>query len=79
VLNPDKSSDLFFVADGTGGHTFAESFADHQRNVAKWRTIEKEQRENSKQQASPSSGWTSTTLDKLQAVEIPLPQRNPRH
>ena len=43
VLNPDKTSDdLYFVADGTGGHVFAESYADHQRNVAKWRQIEKE-------------------------------------
>ena len=40
TLNPDKTLDLYFVADGTGGHVFAATFAEHQRNVAKWRAIE---------------------------------------
>lgn len=79
ALNPAKSSDLYFVADGTGGHAFAENYADHQRNVAKWRKIEKE-REDEQQSASASNGWGSVTLDKLQLSDIPLPQRNPhRH
>lgn len=37
VLNPARTRDLFFVADGTGGHAFARTFAEHKRNVAKWR------------------------------------------
>jgi UPF0755 protein len=40
VLNPQDSQDLYFVADGSGGHVFASSVADHERNVAKWRQIE---------------------------------------
>ncbi len=40
VLNPQDSQDLYFVADGSGGHVFASSIADHERNVAKWRQIE---------------------------------------
>jgi UPF0755 protein len=44
VLRPGKYGDLFFVADGTGGHVFAEKFEDHQKNVAKWRIVEKEMR-----------------------------------
>jgi UPF0755 protein len=37
VLNPPKSNELFFVADGTGGHVFAETYAEHDRNVQRWR------------------------------------------
>jgi UPF0755 protein len=45
VLKPATSDDLFFVADGTGGHVFAVNYGDHQKNVAKWRVIERERRE----------------------------------
>jgi UPF0755 protein len=75
VLNPDKSKDLYFVADGSGGHVFAENLADHQRNVAKWRRIEKEREEV--EPGNGASGLSGSALDKLQTQEIPLPQRNP--
>ena len=38
VLHPVESSDLYFVADGTGGHAFAATREAHERNVVKWRT-----------------------------------------
>lgn len=41
VLNPPDTNYLFFVADGTGGHAFAATEAEHARNTAKWRAIEK--------------------------------------
>jgi UPF0755 protein len=40
VLNPTPTKFLFFVADGTGGHAFAATLAEHNRNVRKWRKIE---------------------------------------
>ncbi len=42
ALNPEKTEFLFFVADGTGGHVFAATLAEHNRNVAEWRKIEAE-------------------------------------
>tara|TARA_R110002124_G_scaffold31867_11_gene107683 strand:- start:1629 stop:2780 length:1152 start_codon:yes stop_codon:yes gene_type:complete len=43
VLNPVETEFLFFVADGTGGHAFAATLAEHNRNVALWRQIEADQ------------------------------------
>ncbi|AVW90755.1 endolytic transglycosylase MltG [Celeribacter baekdonensis] len=40
AVNPDTTPYLFFVADGTGGHAFAETLAEHNANVVKWREIE---------------------------------------
>jgi UPF0755 protein len=40
AANPAQSNALFFVADGTGGHVFASTLAEHQANVARWRQIE---------------------------------------
>ena len=42
AANPARTRDLFFVADGTGGHAFTETYDQHQKNVAKLRTIEKQ-------------------------------------
>lgn len=41
VLNPAATDALFFVADGSGGHVFAATLAEHERNVANWRDVER--------------------------------------
>ncbi len=43
VLNPISTRDLYFVADGSGGHAFAETLEQHNRNVAHWRRIQRGQ------------------------------------
>ncbi|MEZ5842219.1 MAG: endolytic transglycosylase MltG [Hyphomicrobiaceae bacterium] len=52
VLKPAATNDLYFVADGKGGHVFSATLAEHNQNVAKWRVIEREIRARQKLAAS---------------------------
>ena len=42
ALNPEETSALYYVADGSGGHVFADTLEEHNRNVAKWRRFREE-------------------------------------
>lgn len=55
VLNPVATEALFFVADGTGGHVFASTLREHNRNVVKWRKIERELRAKQKKAAEEAA------------------------
>jgi UPF0755 protein len=51
TANPSRTKELYFVADGTGAHTFSETYEQHQRAVARLRQWEQQQREQSQQPA----------------------------
>ncbi len=70
VANPARTKELFFVADGSGGHLFAETLEQHQRNVAKLRSFEQSQRENGGSAQSPAEAIAAPT-----SRENPAPAR----
>jgi len=53
TANPARTKDLFFVADGTGGHVFSETYDQHQKNVAKLRSLEHAKAQAPDQSAAP--------------------------
>ena len=61
VANPSHSKELYFVADGTGGHAFAETLDQHLKNVAHWRQIEKDAKDRLAPEASPPGFAPPTT------------------
>ncbi|MPZ41279.1 MAG: endolytic transglycosylase MltG [Rhizobiales bacterium] len=60
AANPARTKELYFVADGTGGHAFAENYDQHLRNVARLRAIEQganpEPPREGRQEATPTPG-----------------------
>jgi UPF0755 protein len=63
AASPARTKELFFVADGTGGHAFADNYEQHQKNVARLRAIEQGQKEAP---AAPAAA----------ATPAPAPARN---
>ena len=73
TANPARTKELFFVADGTGGHAFAENLQQHQQNVAKLRQFEQQIRQT---RASADRSRHSVRRAGAPAVDpAPQPQR----
>jgi len=68
VLNPASTKELYFVADGKGGHVFAETLKDHNVNVQKYRAIE---RERAKEKAKAATTDTAPATQPEKAKEAP--------
>ncbi|NVO17933.1 MAG: endolytic transglycosylase MltG, partial [Rhodoplanes sp.] len=54
AANPARTKEIYFVADGTGGHAFSETLDQHQRNVARLRAMEQGQRDGGATAAAPA-------------------------
>jgi UPF0755 protein len=70
VANPSHSKELYFVADGTGGHAFAETLDQHLKNVAHWRQIEKDAKDRLAPEASPPSSAPPTTRGDITPADL---------
>jgi UPF0755 protein len=72
VLNPIDSKALYFVADGSGGHVFAETLDEHHKNVRKWRVVEKSLVEEVEAQPATSpANPASLAIESPEALEPP--------
>lgn len=81
VLQPEISNDLYFVANGTGGHVFTPSKAQHEQNVARWRQIERTTNPPNPfpPPSAPLRGMTDTGPQAPQAAIRPTDPRHVSH
>jgi UPF0755 protein len=73
VLKPAKTKNLYFVADGTGGHAFAPSLDEHNQNVARWRQIEWAKREQERAEAAAAAAAAAAQESPDGAAPKPSP------
>jgi len=80
AANPARTRDLFFVADGTGGHAFTETYDQHQKNVVRLRTMEKQIQNDTVEPADdPAAAAASAPADAGTAAipAKPAPAKKP--
>ena len=82
AMQPQRTDDLYFVADGGGGHAFAKTLADHNRNVARYRRAsaaegEKPPPVGTALPAGPADG--SSRAEPGRAASLPAPEAAPQH
>jgi UPF0755 protein len=72
TLNPAKTDDLYFVADGTGGHTFSSTLAAHNAAVQAWRKIERQQSAGDTRDGNAGPGVTPVAAAEEGAPDAPV-------
>lgn len=88
VMNPPATTYLYFVADGSGGHAFASTLEEHNKNVAAWRKINQEQASaaamdqqaqsaDADAAAAPASDANANTLPEITADSATKPASEP--
>jgi len=73
TANPARTKELFFVADGSGGHAFAENLQQHQQNVSKLRQFEQQIRQSSAPPADRALGFSEPPAPAADPVSVPAP------
>jgi UPF0755 protein len=75
TANPARTRDLYFVADGTGGHAFTETYNEHQKNVARLRAMEKQTQNDTVEpdEAAPPPAGANASAEPPAAAAAPKP------
>jgi UPF0755 protein len=75
VMDPPVTGDLYFVADGTGGHAFSTTLAQHAQNVQRWRRIEQQRAQAEALAGAPQSGVSQSRVSSTAAPSGPMEHR----
>jgi UPF0755 protein len=73
AANPARTRDLYFVADGSGGHAFTETYGEHQKNVAKLRGLEKQTQNDTVEPDDAPPAAANAAADPSAAASTPKP------
>jgi UPF0755 protein len=80
AANPARTRDLFFVADGTGGHAFSDTYDQHQKNVARLRAMEKQIQNDTVEPADdppPAAASAPADTNPTATTAKPVPAKKP--